>query len=414
MRFALRSGILFAVLILLLASFVPSSARAQFSSAPSFGLLNKKQVTLKSRLPPIYNASGKTVDIAIGSGSLEAEIVVSLEKQLTQNDSSIQVGGDNPDLKITCQRSHYTAPNYVTVTDNEGSTKRLVGDLSVLFNITEVKSKKIVKADIATIQLLEDVSRTTKATPATKIFGITKPASSPVTTNYKVRFNSPVEAEAGLVNGVTLKIASYLVNTSEAIEVPLAVNGALNEPDKFAVNGQWTRDLEELETLKPYSDPKQEAYRLYNIGVANEAIAYQTTDNQATMKYLEQASNDYGKALDSKTEQAFIDAQTRIKAALAHYEEIGKLSAAPTAAALVANPNASPPGVASITNQDVIDMVKAGLDEANVIDTIMNASAVNFDLTPHGLVALSNAHVNGHVVMAMKQKARGGPPLPRR
>ena len=55
-----------------------------------------------------------------------------------------------------------------------------------------------------------------------------------------------------------------------------------------------------------------------------------------------------------------------------------------------------------MTNEQVISMVSAGLDEANMIDTIQHAKAVNFDLSVQGQVDLSKNKVTGRVITAMK------------
>jgi hypothetical protein len=59
-----------------------------------------------------------------------------------------------------------------------------------------------------------------------------------------------------------------------------------------------------------------------------------------------------------------------------------------------------------LTNDQVIQMVKAGLDEDNIIDTIRNAGSVNFDLSVDGQVKLAQNGVKGKILTAMKTKAR--------
>lgn len=61
----------------------------------------------------------------------------------------------------------------------------------------------------------------------------------------------------------------------------------------------------------------------------------------------------------------------------------------------------------ALTNADVISMVAAKLDEANIIDTIQHSSAVKFDLSAKGQIDLAKGSVNGRIIAAMKQKARG-------
>jgi hypothetical protein len=289
----------------------------------------------------------------------------------------------------------------------------------------------VVKSDIATSKVNEVISKT--AAPATaqapvKIFGRTMPSLSSVKvpgTNQTVqtngqpavkpRFASVDEAQTYMVNEAARQIAAFLVNTTEVITVPLAVGGALTGPDKFAENGLWPRYREALGEMKPFAEAKQEGYRQYDIGVANEGQAYDATENKAAMKYLEEASIAYGKALDANPgEQAFLDSQGRIKAALEHYEDIGKTTPLEGAGPLTTSLAEKPAGPAegAMTNSDVIDMVSAHLDEANILDTVQNAPAVNFDLSPKGQIALNKAGVSGKVIMAMKSKARSADSAP--
>jgi hypothetical protein len=387
--------------------FSIASAHAQFGDSPSFGSLNKKAVPLQSKLPALYDARGKTVAVQ----AQDAMLKIAIEKQLTQSDSSIHVGGTDPDLIIECSISQNHAVRSVNKveTKSESSTS-MIGDLSVIFRIWEPRTKLIVKSDMATAKVDEVVSRTTQAMAARKVFGVNVPGTGANTIPVKGSFPSVAEAQNYLVADVARKIATYVVNTDVTIQVPLAVGGALNGPDKFAESGLWSRDLEALEEMPHYSDAKSEAYRLYDVGVANEALAYQAQDTKSAMKFLEEASNDYGKALDAKQdEKSFLESQTRIKAALEHYEDIGKTTPMSSEAPLKTSIGGGTPPVAdgALKNQDVIDMVKAHMDEANIIDTIQNAPAVNFDISAQGQIRLSKEGVNGKVLMAMKNRARG-------
>ena len=57
-----------------------------------------------------------------------------------------------------------------------------------------------------------------------------------------------------------------------------------------------------------------------------------------------------------------------------------------------------------MTNSDVIDLRKAGLDDDNLIAAIKDASATKFDLTPAGLKVLLSAKVTNRVITAMREK----------
>ena len=51
-------------------------------------------------------------------------------------------------------------------------------------------------------------------------------------------------------------------------------------------------------------------------------------------------------------------------------------------------------------------MAKAGVDEDNIVATIHDATAVQFDLTPDGLVELASNGVKGKIVAAMRERAK--------
>jgi hypothetical protein len=379
----------------------PLTAAAQFSHNPSFGnFLQKKNVNLKTRLPPLYNAGGKTIAISMakGMGDLTTEVEIALEQQLTQNDSTIRVADTKPDLVITCQITRFGAPQQQRSTANGQTTTYLVGTLSVAFRISEPHINHVVKSDIATSEYDELIGGTTML----KIPGIGSAPNTP----GRPQFKTEEELRRFMIAEVATKIASYLVNTQQTIEVALATNGGLDAPDKLALSGLWSRNLEDLETLSPFPDPKFDAYRIYNIGVANEALGYQALDTKAAIKYLQQASIDYGKALEQRPdEKYFLEPQNRIKAALAHYTEIAQPGSSKEHASKPPPPTESADG--PLTNEEVIDMVKS-LDEANVLDTIQTAPAVKFDLSVEGQIQLSRGGVNGKIIMAMKQRARAG------
>ncbi len=391
-----------------------SNASAQFgnpfSSTPSFGLLNKKNITLHSKLPPIYNATGQTVSIKSG----DALLTIQIEKQLTQSDSTIHVGDLNADLLIECSVSQSTPIHMVTVKTDNGSEEHQQGTLSVIFRISQLRKKLVVKSDVATSILDEVTKVNTNATAQKKVFGMTVPSSGASSSNKQTQFHSTMDAQNYLVDQVARKIASYVVTTETTVTVPLAVGGALNGPNKLADSALWPRYKEALEEQTPASDAKVDAFRTYDIGVADEALGYTAQDSKSAITFLEQASNEYAKAIEARPEEKnFIQAQSRIKAALQYYSDIGKLQPMTTgkAPALTTNLVAKTPAAESaLTNSDVIDMVKASMDEANIVDTIANAPDINFDLTPQGQIALTRAGVKGSILAAMKQRTRGAGP----
>jgi hypothetical protein len=90
-----------------------------------------------------------------------------------------------------------------------------------------------------------------------------------------------------------------LVNTNEVIEVYLA-RGKLDDANKLADAGLWSRMLESLEQMPPLPNQEDDAYRLYNIGVAYEALGYQADDPSTAKKFFDQAAISYGKATGNR------------------------------------------------------------------------------------------------------------------
>lgn len=135
------------------------------------------------------------------------------------------------------------------------------------------------------------------------------------------------DVEQILMVRLTERIAARLVNTDEKVNVLLAKGGQLDNANKYADAQQWTPMIEALKTMSPFSTKEEDAYRLYNIGVANEALAYKAETAAAAKRYLEEASIDYGKAIDDNpSERYFIEPQNRIQTALEHFKKLNPSS----------------------------------------------------------------------------------------
>ncbi|HEV3331641.1 MAG TPA: hypothetical protein VG096_11705 [Bryobacteraceae bacterium] len=126
-----------------------------------------------------------------------------------------------------------------------------------------------------------------------------------------------------LVNRMTDRVAARLVNTNERVEVMLARGAPFDDANRYATAGQWTKSVETLETMTPLANAEDDAYRLYNIGVGNEALGYKADTPASAKKYFEQAVIDYRKAGEANPrEKYFIDPVNRIEIALEHYKKL--------------------------------------------------------------------------------------------
>ncbi len=411
---------------------ISHSAQAQiFGKKPSFGnFLNNKALDVVRKLPPVYDLHGKRIVVTVGgdvqAGHTNIEVQSEIEKLLTSFDSTVHVETVRPDITINCKISHYSAPALVQVQSEDtlvrvGSgvhtTTMIEGGLNITFRITEARTGHVIAASMATAQVAEPA-------PTGSILAglpVPKKPKDPSKPKDPNKIDTTFDAQNMMVRETSRQIASYLAITPETVHIQLAVGGPLTEPNKLAQNFLWSRYLEALSTVPPLADPMLDSYRLYDIGVANEALAYQAKDPVSSQRYLQEASIDYGKAVESNPkEKNFLPPQNRITSALEHYAAnktviaqaraenrgAGFLASGPAASGSGKSASASA-SKAALTNDDIIRMVKAGVDEEGVTDAIKTAKTVNFDLSPDGLINLSTNGVSGKIQSLMRLRVRG-------
>jgi hypothetical protein len=413
---------------------LPSVGMARSLYAQNFGstALTRKKLVLVRKLPPQGRMEGTTFKVevtapagglAAASANLTADLKTTLESLLIRNDSRLRsqdTGG--ADTIITCHITSYAQPTPQAVSQpslGKGGSQpmeRVTGVLTVNFQAKD-RGGRSLAADNVTAKFDQEYS----ASGAQQ--GVVHSVTRTMThlTKGGADDDTPptaVDLHNRLISDAALQIASHLVNTTEPVEIYLAKGGELDQANKLIEAKLWSRALEQLETMKPFAQPDQDAYRIYNLGVVNEALAYQAEDLQKARKYLQEASIDYGKAIDGKpTEKYFLQPQTRIDTALAHYKVLGDQKApveakTPAPVTKTASSSTSPASPAksapanAMTNDQVISMVGAKMDQANIIDNIQHATAVNFDLSVQGQVDLTKNGVPGPIITAMKARAR--------
>jgi hypothetical protein len=451
-----------AITSLLLGPVLSSTALAQ-----GFGS-TKKKITLHRKLPPIAHLNGSAINVQVTGHSVQPDVVSALrdmlEAELLKDDHRLRSDDKHPDSIVSCTITEYAPPQAQTSTQStyvpgskkpqQQSVTRYSGILKVAYQAKDAHSGRTLDSDNVTAKYDDEFNQYGSTSG-----GVTGTLSH---TWDKLRHGKlepdkpPTAAELRdvLMSDVVSQIASRLVNTEEPVEVLLA-RGKLDDANKLAESDLWTRNLEALETMEPFPSKEDDAYRLYNIGVAYEALAYASEDPKAARKYLDEAAINYGKAIDDKpAEKYFMQPQNRIDTAIAHYKTLSSQpktvasadtgtkastnddTAAKSAASaqstsgtnksasakrsssgtgnttvaksMVAPPPKKPSGP-PLTNDQVIQMVKAGVDEDNIIDTIRSAGAVNFDLSVDGQVKLAQNGVKGKILTAMKTKARQSP-----
>ncbi|MGA2569238.1 MAG: hypothetical protein ABSF23_01850 [Terracidiphilus sp.] len=395
----------------------------------------KEKVTLHRKLPAIVHLPGDTIKVVVNSadedGALPYDFQAMLETELLKDSPNLRID-DNPAAQIICQITEYSHPDPIYTKKAapglalgpngidlaKSATKqavfvRITGELNVAFQTKTGDGQQLISDNINVSYDREFDSSgnsTSKGVVSqfTGTLGHLKGGQGSEDSNPP----TPSELRLHLIGDAVQLIAEHIVNSDEALEVYLARGkGALDAGDKDAETGLWERALETFETAPAAPKPADDAYRLYNIGVAYEALAYQADDAKTAMKYLDQAAINYGKAIDARPdEKYFVWPQKRIETAIAHYKQLQREKeeeAAKAKAAALATANPKPAG---LTNDQVITMAKSGMADDLVIHAIRSADAVVFDLTPAGQHALTAGGVSARVLAAMKAQAAKKPP----
>lgn len=394
------------------------------ADAQSFGAA-KEKVLLQRKLPALAHLSGKTFKVKVTAhkedATLAADLSSQLETELLKNDPRLTTTENNPSSVILCQITDYSHPQPIVTTQqalsiSKKGTKteaatRVTGTLSVAFQAKTAGGQTVISDNITSKydETFSGGNTTVSGIKNTVTGGWKKLTGSGSSEDV----NPPTDAElrSRLIVDVVRQIASHVVNTNENIEVFLARDkGPLETGDKDAMAGLWQRALETFETAPQLPKREDDAYRLYDIGVAYEALAYKAEDPKAAMKFLDQAAINYGKAIDAKPgEKYFLEPQKRIETALSHYKRLegeGRTASAQRAERPAeAQGNGKSDDSKALTNDKVIAMVKAGVDEETVAQAVRNAKLARFDLSAGGLQALSSGGVSDQVVKAMKARS---------
>jgi tetratricopeptide (TPR) repeat protein len=404
--------------------------------AQNFGA-SKTKVTLQRKLPALAHLTGTTFKVRASGRDTQRDLAHNLEAlletELLKDDPHLRADESAPSTIINCQITDFAHPQptvttraSLALTKNAPKTQaytRVTGNLTVAFQ-AKTAAGQTLSSDNVTAKYDEEFdssgtnsSHGVKGTVTDTWKRITGGAGSE-------DLNPPTDAElqTKLLADVVHKIAERLVNTNEILEVYLAKGkGPIDEGDKQAESGLWSRALETFETAPPLPKPDEDAYRLYDIGVAYEALAYAAEDEKTAMKYLDESAINYGKAIDSKpAEKYFLEPQKRIETAIAHYKELEdqhhqrevaeeeekRAKSAPVqakdASAGGNHPRASSKGM---TNAQVLAMVKSGMDDDTIVQAIRASRSADFDLGSSAQQDLGKAGVSAQVLTAMKARA---------
>ena len=345
-----------------------------------------------------------------------------ITRQLTDNDSRIRLV--NGDGKVTIvatitewNESRRNSQKYVSETRQVG-TKQVVKDgktkTEPVYEYGRNRPSVVINA---TAGLRVEV-RTAGGTMLAD-----ETARHAIREEYLLEAGPPSrdQIEDQLIDNLAQKGAGRVSPGRTTVRVMLARSDEVDRLNPLAQNRRWEEWLGALSALPAHRDPKKDSYRLHNLAVANEAIAYEATDPEDWATRLGRATALMTQAATvNPKEKYIIEAAERIARSVASYQRLTQLYRAegtkPAAPPPPATPSRQaapepPPAAAkapasAMTNQDVIDLRAAGLDDDNMIAAIKEAKEVQFDLSPAGLKALLAGKVSNKVIALMRTRSK--------
>jgi hypothetical protein len=386
-------------------------------------LAESTEVMLFPAMPPaLLLPAGKfQVDVknqSTGPARLLSRLDDAITTQMAENDSRLQVAEAKPEIQVVATLTEWTlarrrGTRYVSetrqigtkqVTDSKGNKKTEP--------VYEYGRNKPTVIDEGAAAVRVEVRRGTQVL-ADETARFTYRDDRLVEEGPR----STTEVEDTMLDRTAQRAAGLVTPAREPVRVMLARSDEVDKLNDLALARKWNDWRAALQETRPHRDPKRDAYRLHNLGVAHEALAYEATTDDETQQLMTAAASFVQQAIAArKDEKYFTEAFTRISSNGLGYTRLrtmraslGLRQAAPTPAPATTptpstRPSAASPGGAPMTNTDVIDLRKAGLDEDNLIAAIRDAAAVGFDLSPAGLKALLAAKVPNRVITAMRER----------
>jgi hypothetical protein len=264
-----------------------------------------------------------------------------IETDLIRFDSQLELNPDRPDTLISLRVlvcNAVATPQYNTLLSGKNKGQRqpsgmkVNGRLEVTYKASARAGRSLdagpidVKYDHEFDQVSSTISETKKI-----LDKIPRPGARRRNDEGEDEPHTMEDVIETLVDRTAQRVAARLVNTSERVEVMLA-RGALDQNNRNADAGQWTKFVEELETMPPLPHLADDAYRLYNIGVGDEALGYKAESPASARRYFEQAVMQYRKAGEANPqEKYFIEPVNRIEIALEHYKQLSVPAEPPAA-----------------------------------------------------------------------------------
>jgi hypothetical protein len=356
-------------------------------AGPGFGTMRRKYIELKTRQPAsvrLFNTS-----IAFTGSSTNREytpvqesLLATLETELVSNEKTLV-------KKNTAHEAEWTLSLKVTgfsianpqqrvETNGKSSTSytRWSGSLNAAYQVLDRTGHVHDASNVSDVYNKEfntSGGGGIMSKIPTSIHGMGKKPGAP-----QVIPQTPEDVKQIMIKDVVQQIATQLGNTTKSLQVEVAVGDEhLNRAQEFMDKQLWSRALDELEKTPAYPKPDEEAYRQYDIGLAYEAMSYDSKNASEQRENVFKAAEYYDKSLELNTkEKYFVESVARTKDAIARFKALDLQNTSQKAPVGGAPKSAAKAAATTIKVTDVIEMYAAGVDQDQIVDIVQNSPVV--------------------------------------
>lgn len=411
-----------------MATLTAPLADAQFRR----GMLgDAREVTLfPVEAPAMLLPSNATVEVIVrNASSAPARIVEKVKdllgRQLTDNDPRLRLTEQKGDLVLTATltewaESRRNSTKYVSET-------RQVGTREVTDKNGKKRTEPVYEYGRNRPSVVISANAGVRIEVRQRGAALADESARHAISEEHIADQSPPSRDAVedlLIDNVLRKAAGRVTPGRTPVRVLLARSDEVDKLNDLALDRKWGAWETALSALLPHRDRKRDSYRLHNLAVAHEALAYESEAVEDAVTRLSRASGLIAQAsVQNRDERYITESQTRIGRSSTAYAEVARLqqvmnttSAGGPRSTDRSRPVAPPPPPAptsapasrseAMTNTEIIELRTAGLDDDNLIAAIKEAKSVNFDFSPAGLRALLQAKVSNRVITAMRARQK--------
>jgi hypothetical protein len=397
------------------------------------------KTTLKRKLAAYVNINKKRIKIsAITQGSVPNELAEILKEKFQtelQKDTNFVIDPNSPETILTFAANSFYG-DFVSGSRDDGTGKsvsytRVSGNIQVSYTATEARTNAPIdsenlEADLRGVFPPPDAGGGGMLNRLLSVKGSDgqEAGANDLTLNNLMGSAKEPPTRNELIKMLTGEIIKKMAQRAVPVEEQFAVllpKGKLEPISKLAMTGgAWGKVLNETERFTPFPKAEDEAYRVYLLGLANEALAYEQANKEDTRNYLFEARKHYSEAKNKKPKEAkFLEPYTRVDKALIQYDRIIKLEAdyqaylvevekknkarGTTTVAQAGDPCDPMPAVWN--NQMLICQFKQNTSAADLIALVKSEPSPRFDASStEGFAQLKNAGIPMQVILAVRER----------